>query len=473
VLDIVIRNATIVTPASVMEGDIGIEGERIAAVAARGVLQSDGARVIDATGQIAVPGGIDPHVHTSWTVPTAAAEEILCADATQVSRAAAYGGTTTLVDFAIWQPGQSLPDAIATKDLDWGGKSYVDYSYHCTFKGEIPFEVIDQIGDVIAAGYPSFKVWMTNATPSRPPQKTDLGYIWAILEQTGRHGGMLAVHAEDDDIVMFSYKRLQHEGRWGYENVHLAHNQLSEAISFRRVINLAERVDAALYLMHVSAEEGVSAIGEARAKGLPIYGETLQHYVSFTSDAYQKPQGAMYHTYPSLKSETDRQALWAGLQTGTLSTIATDEMCTTLAVKLRGKTIDDVTGGHAGVEVRMGIMYTEAVVKRHLSLERFVELTSANAAKILGMYPRKGAIAVGSDADVVLIDPSIRRKLAASELHETDYSIWDQWEVRGWPIMTILRGKVILENGQLLGEPTDGQSVPRKNSPSILARPGC
>jgi dihydropyrimidinase len=139
----------------------------------------------------------------------------------------------------------------------------------------------------------------------------------------------------------------------------------------------------------------------------------------------------------------------------------------------RGKTIDDVTGGHAGVEVRMGIMYTEAVAKRGLSLERFLELTSANAAKILGMYPRKGAIAPGSDADIAIIDPRIRRRLRASELHETDYSPFDGWDIHGWPVMTILRGKVIMDHGRLVGQPTDGQTVPRRISPSVLARPMC
>jgi dihydropyrimidinase len=469
-LDLVISGARVVSPAGVIECDVGVTGGKIVAVAAHDTLAEDQAQTIDATGKIVVPGGIDPHVHTSWTVPTAAAEGIVCADATQVSRAAAHGGTTMLVDFATWQPGQQLADAFEVKQEDWN-KSYVDYAYHCILKGEVPFEIIDQIGEAISGGFPSIKVFMTNATPSRPPQKTDLGYIWAILEQTSRHGGILAVHAEDDDLVMFSYKRLEREGRWGFENVHLAHSQLSEAISFRRIIGLAERVGGALYLMHVSAAEGVSAIAEARAKKLPIYGETLQHYTCFTAEDYKRPRGAIYHTYPSLKSEEDRQALWAGLQNGTLSTVATDEMCTTLAVKLRGKTIDDVTGGHAGVEVRMGIVYTEAVAKRGYSLERFVDLTSANAARILGMYPQKGAIAPGSDADMVLIDPSIRRRLAADELHETDYSAWDGWEVQGWPVTTILRGKVIVEDGRLLGRPGDGQLVRRKISTSVLERP--
>jgi dihydropyrimidinase len=322
--------------------------------------------------------------------------------------------------------------------------------------------VIEQIPEVVTAGYPSFKVFMTNTTPSRPPQKIGLGDIWAILEQLLRHDGILAVHAEDDDIVMFSYRRLAHENKWSFENVHLAHNSLSEAVSFRRLINLLERVGGRAYFMHVSAEEGVRAVREAQSKGLAVYAETLQHYLSFTSEDYRRPNGAMFHTYPSLKSAEDQGALWDGIRQGTIQTVATDEMCTSLEVKLRGHTVDDVTGGHAGVEVRMGVIYTESVVKRDMSFEHFARITSTNAAKIFGMYPRKGAIAVGSDADIVVFDPNVSRRLTASELHETDYTPWEGWEVHGWPVTTILRGKIMVRDGKLLGKRGDGQWIARK-----------
>lgn len=470
-LDLIIHGGTVVTPSGAGEWDVGVADGKIALVALPGMLPQDTASRLDATGRIVVPGGVDPHVHTSWTIPTAAAEGLSCGDATQVSRAAVWGGTTTLVDFATWEQGSTLQAALETKEGQWKGESFTDYAYHCIVKGDIPFDVLDEIPDIISAGYPSIKVYMTNATPSRPPQMTDLGHIWAILERTARHGGLLAVHAEDDDIVMFSYKQLKHQGRWGFENVHLAHNKLSEAISFRRVIDLAERTGGAIYLMHVSAADGVEAIAEARSKLLPVYGETLEHYLCFTADDYARPQGAQYHTYPSLKYEEDQAALWHGLRTGSLSTIATDECCTTLAVKLRGDTVDDVTGGHAGAEVRMGVVYSEAVVKRGYSLTDFVNITSAHAARILGMYPRKGAIAPGSDADFALIDPEQRRTIRAADLHETDYSPWEGWEVTGWPVATVLRGKVVLDDGRLHGSPRDGARVPRKIDSSVLS--GC
>jgi dihydropyrimidinase len=464
-LDLLVRNGLTVTPGGAGNLDIGVSNGRIAVLLEQGAEAPEAAEVIDADGKVVVPGGIDPHVHTSWLIPTAAKEGLMCFPPEQVSLAAIHGGTTTIIDFATWLPGDTLQDSLERKERDWSKKSFTDYAYHCILRGEIPFEVIEQIPETVAAGYPSFKVFMTNTTPSRPPQKIGLGDIWAVLEQLARHDGILAVHAEDDDIVMFSYRRLAHENKWSYENVHLAHNSLSEAVSFRRLINLLERVGGRAYFMHVSAEEGVRAVREAQAAGLAVYAETLQHYLSFTSDDYKRPGGQMFHTYPSLKSSDDVAALWEGVREGTIQTVATDEMCTSLEVKLRGHTIDDVTGGHAGVEVRMGVMYTEAVMKRGMSVQRFADITSTNAAKIFGMYPRKGAIAVGSDADLVILDPTVTRRLTASELHETDYTPWEGWQVHAWPTTTILRGTVMVRDGELVGAQGEGTWIARKLGP--------
>jgi dihydropyrimidinase len=464
-LDLLVRNGLTVTPGGADHLDIGVSNGRIVLLLDQGGEAPEAAEEIDATGKIVVPGGIDPHVHTSWLIPTAAKEGLMCFPPEQVSLAAIHGGTTTIIDFATWLPGDTLQDSLERKERDWSKKSFTDYAYHCILKGEIPFEVIEQIPEAVSAGHPSIKVFMTNTTPSRPPQKIGLGDIWAVLEKLARHDGILAVHAEDDDIVMFQYRRLAHQDKWSFENVHLAHNSLSEAVSFRRLINLLERVGGRAYFMHVSAEEGVRAVREARAAGLAVYAETLQHYLSFTSDDYKRPGGAMFHTYPSLKSADDVAALWEGVRQGTIQTVATDEMCTSLEVKLRGHTIDDVTGGHAGVEVRMGVMYTEAVVKRGLSPQHFANITSTNAAKIFGLYPRKGAIAVGSDADIAIVDPTISRRLTASELHETDYTPWEGWEVHGWPTTTILRGTVMVRDGELVGTQGNGTWIARKLGP--------
>ena len=475
-LDLVIKGGQVVTPWGVGEWEVAIKGEQVVAVAQPGTLTQDVSRAIDATGKIVVPGGVEPHTHCYWLIPTAAEEGLYTGGPTEVSRACLFGGTTTLVDFAYWEPGEDLFQTLEAREKLFKGNSYADYSYHCALfstKGDLPFEVIEQIKDVISAGYPSFKIWTTNTTPTRPRQMTDIGHLSEIMSHVATNNGIMAIHAEDEDIVMFMYKKLKHEGRIQRRNMHLAHNNMSEDISFRRVIRLAEWMGCAIYMMHVSAKEGVAAISEARSKGLPVYGETLHHYASFTHEDYERPEGAIYHTYPSLKFDDDRKALWDGLVRGDLSTVATDELFTTKDIKMRGETIDDTTGGSEGVEPRMGIAYTEGVVKRGMPLERFAEITSTNAAKILGLYPRKGAIAPGSDADIALIDPEFRKRLEISDLHGSDYSPWEGWDVQGWPVMTILRGKVVVEDGKLLGSPGDGQLLPRKMDPRVLARPAC
>ena len=239
----------------------------------------------------------------------------------------------------------------------------------------------------------------------------DFGDIWETFKVLAKEGGLGVIHAEDNDIVMHMYAKLIREGRAGFENMAEVHNALSEDLSFRRVIRLAESVPGtALYMMHVSAATGVAAIREARAKGLPIYGESLHQYMLHTAEDYKLPNGQIYHTYPSLKSAEDQKALWEGTLNGAINCVATDELCCTLREKTMGRRIDDTTGGNSGVEPRLGVMYTEMVVRRGYSLPRYVDLVSTNAAKIMGLYPRKGAIAVGSDADIAILDPSPARQ---------------------------------------------------------------
>src|SRR5262249_41218835 len=299
-----------------------------------------------------------------------------------------------------------------------------------------------------------------------------LGHLGAIMETAAKHGGILAVHAEDDDLVMYMYERVEREGRTDIRHMPLVHSAMSEDISFRRVLRLARYVEgAAVYFVHVSAGAGVEAIAEARGEGGAIYGETLHHYATFTAEAYLSPDGVVFHTYPSLKHEEDRQRLWAGLQNGTLSTVATDELCTPRAIKVRSRHVADATGGHVGVETRLPIIYTEGVTKPGMSLERFVAVTSTNAARVLGLYPKKGAIAVGSDADIVVFDPAARRTLRSADLHGSDYSAWDGWDVHGWPAAVILRGKVVVEDGKLSGQAGDGRRVPARLSAAIQDGP--
>ncbi len=472
-LDLVIRGGTVVTPHGAGAYDVGIAEGKIAAVAAAGALGgNDIGRIVDATGRIVMPGGIDPHVHCAWHLPLPDGTAGLTAGPEQVSRAALWGGTTTLIDFAVWSPGLTLQQAIAKRDEAWAGRCHCDYAYHVMLQGEIPASIVGELPEMVQAGYPSVKIFTTDITPSRRGRMVRFGDIWEVFKALSGAGGLGVIHAEDNDIVMHMYGKLIAEGRTGFEHMAEVHNTLSEDLSFRRIIRLAENVPGmALYMMHVSAASGVAAIAESRARGFPIYGETLHQYMLYTSEDYRRPNGQIYHTYPSLKSKADQQALWDGTLSGAINCVATDEICCSLAVKVMGKRIDDTTGGNAGVEPRLGVMYTETVGKRGYSLERFVDLVSTNAAKIMGLYPRKGAIAPGSDADITILDPSETRTVRAAELHETDYSPWEGREVQAWPVMTILRGKVVVEDGRFHGDLADGQYLPRAVPDAIRSGP--
>ena len=376
------------------------------------------------------------------------------------------------VEFRDGESTETIEEAVAIRKQDWTGKCYADYGYHILLAGEIPPDLLPQIGEAIQDGYPSIKIFTTDITPSRKGRKITHGHIWEIFKVLAREGGIGAIHAEDDEIVMHMYDVLEREGRTGFENMAEVHNAMSEDLSFRRIIRLAEHVEGtALYMMHVSAATGVAAIEAARARGTPIYGETLHQYLMFTHEHYRRPNGQIYHTYPSLKESSDQDALWRGQLTGSIGAIATDEICCTLSTKTQGRRIDDTTGGNAGVEPRIAIMYTEMVEKRGYSLEKFVDLTSTNAARIMGLYPRKGAIAAGADADITVLDPAQKRIVRQEDLHETDYSPWEGREVAAWPTLTILRGKIMVEDGEFYGDESDGLYLKRAIPADIIGGP--
>jgi dihydropyrimidinase len=472
--DLIIRGDNVVTPQGTGAWDLCVKDETIAAVAAPSAVADDQAgRVIDARGKVVIPGGIDPHIHSSWHIPAFAGGEAKLSDGPDVvSRAAIHGGTTTLLDFAVVQPGQTVEEAINIRRQDWRGKCYADYGYHVMLQGAIAPELLPQIGEAIQDGFPSIKIFTTDITPSRKGRKLNHGHIWEVFKVLKREGGIGAIHAEDDEIVMHMYDVLEREGRMGFENMAEVHNSMSEDLSFRRIIRLAEHVDGTpLYMMHVSAATGVAAIEAARGRGFPIYGETLHQYLMFSHAHYREPNGQIYHTYPSLKEVADQQALWEGQLRGSISSIATDEICCTLSTKTQGHRIDDTTGGNAGCEPRVSVMYTEMVVKRGYSLAKFADLVSTNAARIMGLYPRKGALAPGSDADIVVLDPAERRTITAARLHEADYSPWEGYEAAVWPTLTVLRGKVMMQAGDFHGDLADGQLLKRKVAADVLSRP--
>ena len=470
--DLILRNGTVVTPHGTSRQDVAISGEAISAITSPDAIDNTQTkRSIDVNGKIVMPGGIDPHVHCKWIMPMPDGTFGFTEGPEIVSRAALYGGTTTLIDFAARIEDIPFSEVIEKRDHDWVGNCYCDYSYHLMLLGDVEPPVLSELEGLIGDGYPTIKIFTTNITPSRSGRMVHFGDIWEVFKVITRAGGLGVIHAEDNDLVMHMYEKLIREGRVSFHNLAEVHSALSEDLSFRRVIRLAEAEKTPLYMMHVSAGTGVRAIREARAKGQAIYGETLHQYMLFTSEDYKRPNGQIYHTYPSLKSPEDQAELWAGTLDGSINAVATDELCCTLQLKTVGNRIDDTTGGNAGVEPRLGVMYQEMVTERGYSLEQFVDLCSSNAAKIMGLYPRKGAIAAGSDADIAVLDPTIKRKVRLEDLHESDYSPWEGHEITAWPVMTILRGKIMVENGVFMGDPKDGKYLKRAIPKAITMGP--
>ena len=473
-LDLLIKGATVVTPMGAGSWDVGVQGEKIAAVALAGTLPQ-ASRTIDATGKIVVPGGIEAHAHAGIRHISKRMNNLLTAGPAELSLFALWGGTTTIVDFArMYEPKTDMVKAMYEENLnEYAGNSYIDYSAHCIYYGaSATIECMDQIKDLIAAGFPSMKIFMMGGNrPGMPLTRIDAPRMLEIMKQTAKHGGIVAVHAEDQEVLDWNYAKAEREEKTHWSHFPEVRDNFSEDLSINRAIKAAEHAGSAMYVVHMSAREGVDAIAQARSRGLPVYGETILLYASFNSEDYKKPDGMIYHTYPSTKAEVDRRRLWDGLLHKDMSILATDAIGTTYADKTKGKTISNVQGGNNGIEVRMGVAYSEGVVNQGMTLERYVAVTSSNPARILGLYPRKGAIAPGSDADLVIIDPSIRRVLKAKDLHSYDYTPWEGRDVQGWPTVVTLRGKVMIEGGKLLGQPSDGRLIFRKIDSSVLSRP--
>src|SRR5438132_11306738 len=385
--DLIVSGGTAMMPGGVESADIGVASGKIAAIGAPGSLQSVAAsRIVDAGHQIVMPGGIDPHIHCSSPIPFPGRnEDLLSAPPEQVSRAALYGGTTTLLDFVQCPSDQPPQQSIELRQMEWAGACYCDYGFHLLPHGKLSQGVLGALPEAIEAGHASVKMFTTDIRPNRQGRMVQFGDIWEVLKILASAGGVAAIHAEDNDIVMHMYEKLIREDRVGFENMAEVHNTLSEDLSFNRVIRLAENVEgASLYMVHVSAATGVAAIARSRAQGFPIYGETLHQYLLYNAEDYKRPGGQMYHTYPSLKFAKDQEALWAATAHGAIQAIATDEVCCPLQVKLQGRRIDDTTGGNSGVEPRLSLMYTHMVEKRGYSLADFVALPSRNAARLMG-----------------------------------------------------------------------------------------
>ncbi len=478
--DLLITGGTVVTPSEAAVLDIGVQDGRIAAIAAPGTLTDDATQTLDASGRIVTPGGIEPHAHAAANVRPGAHELVAGvpnAGPLEHSLGAIWGGTTTVVDFAPAPEGE-LVGGVHDFLSVWNGNTYADYSAHIIYSSRNSADSIARVGELIANDFPSVKIFTTNIRPPSDPPLTltpigriDNGRLADLTAQLARNDGVLAVHAEDDELVMYNYLMARQRDNWDWYNAHLIHSKEVEDLAFRDVIRIAEQNGAGMYFVHVTGNDGVNAVAAARSRGLPVYGEVLTLALSFNCWQYREPDGMKYHTYPSLKYPEDGHDLWSGLLGNNLTFTATDSSFTTYVDKTAGRNVQDMRGGNIGIEIRMGVNYSEAVVKRGMPLTQYANITSTNAARLLGMYPRKGVIAPGSDADFAIIDPAFKKRLTMDDLHLRDYSPWEGWEVSGWPTTVTLRGKVMVDDGQLLGDPNDGQLVRRRIDPAVLQRP--
>ena len=479
--DLLITGGTVVMPTEAASVDVGVQDGRIVAIGAPGTLVDEAVQTIDATGRIVTPGGIEPHIHAAANVQPGVHQQVQGvpnAGPIEHSLGAIWGGTTTVVDFAPAPNEGELVGGILDFLSVWEGNTYADYSAHVIYRTSNTADSIARVGELINNDFPSVKIFTTNIRPpSDPPLsltptgRIDNGRLTDLTAQLARHDGVLAVHAEDDEIVMYNYLMAQQRGMWDWYNAHLIHSKEVEDVAFRDVIRIAEQNGAGMYFVHVTGSDGVNAVAAARSRGQAVYGEVLTLALSFNAFQYREPDGMKYHTYPSLKYPEDGTDLWTGLLGNNLTFTATDSSFTTYLDKTAGLNVQDMRGGNIGIEIRMGVNYTEAVVRRGMPLTQFANITATNAARLLGMYPQKGVIAPGSDADFAIIDPTIHKRLTMDDLHLRDYSPWEGWEIFGWPTTVILRGKVMVDNGQLLGTPDDGQRVRRRIDPAVLQRP--
>jgi dihydropyrimidinase len=463
VVELAVVDGTVVTQEGAREVDVGVAGERIVALAEPGSLAEGAGRVVDARGMLVLPGGVDPHVHYDLEALGARSESA------DTSIAAVFGGTTTVIDFAFAVPPQGALAAVAERRALFEGRMAPDWGLHVILAGEVPFETIEEIPELVRGGIPTVKTMTTYGW------MCDDGHRFGVMCAVAEAGGLSVIHAEDDDIARWLTKKHVREGKTHGAYIAQTRPSLVEEAAIRRALLLAERSGSALYVLHVAAGAGAEAIGEARARGLPAYGETLTPYLSFTADALQEPErGLLFNNYPVIKQQADQDVLWEAVADDRLQAVSSDHFLITAADRMTkmGVTIEDLQCGQAGVEMRIPVLYSLGVASGRLTLERFVELVATNPAKLMGLYPRKGVLAVGSDADILVFDPERRWTVSLDGLHmASDYNCWEGWELRGKPRTVILRGTVLVEDERLAGPRDSGRFLPRAIARQVLERP--
>ena len=452
----VITGGKVALPTGVQRTDLVIENERIVGIGkAKQFVKTD--HRIDARGMIVLPGLIDVHVHfLEPFMGTVSLQDFFTG-----TRAAAFGGVTTVIDFAHQEKAQSLAKTIELRREKADGHVVIDYGLHVGITDPTR-ETIEEIHSVIKAGVPSFKIYTTYRDEGLLIRD---GALLAILEETARNrSGLVIVHAENNDIVEYRQRDFLSRGKTSAPYHALSKPNIVEEEAVQRVALLARSVGAPFYIVHLSTREATEIIARNRREGFPAFAETCTHYLCLTDEVYEQPDGIQYIIAPPLRKRRDVSALWAGLANGTISVVSTDCISFSNEAKLMGKdSFDRVPNGMAGVEMRLPVLFSDGVRKGRISLERLVEITSTNPARLFGLFPKKGVIQIGSDADLVILDPNKEVTLSKSSLHMiADFCSLEGKKVKGYPIMTLSRGKVIIENDRFLGHKGDGRFPHRK-----------
>jgi dihydropyrimidinase len=465
--DLVLRKAMIATAADTFSADIGITDGRISALGAN---LGAGRREIDVAGRIITPGGIDSHCHIEQK---SGAGVMTADDFFTGTRSAACGGTTTIIPFAAQHRGMSMRQVVKDYHACAEPKACVDYAFHLILTDPTEQVLGQELPALIRDGYTSFKIYMTYDA-----LKLDDRQILDVLSLARREGAFVMVHAENHEVISWLSERLISTGHTQPKFHAMAHVKTAEREATHRAISLAELVDVPILIVHVSSGEAIEQIRWAQGRGLKIYGETCPQYLFLTEDDLDRPgfEGAKYMCSPPPRDKANQEAVWRGLCNGAFQVFSSDHAPYRYNDP-EGKMkhghhahFKKVANGVPGLEVRLPLLFSEGVGTGRLSLNEFVALTATNAAKLYGLYPRKGTIAVGSDADLVVWDADREVTISQSLLHDAmDYTPYEGKKVKGWPAITFLRGQAVWENDAFKGAAGKGQFLKCDISPA--ARP--
>jgi dihydropyrimidinase len=469
-MDILIKRGRIVTAVDDYVADILIKEGQIEAIARE--ISAEAAETHDASGLIVIPGGVDVHTHMEF--PLGAAET--CDTFETGTRSAAFGGTTTIIDFALQKQGESPKQALDRRLAVAEPKACVDYGFHIILTDVTP-DTLAELPDVInQEGVSSFKMFM--AYPG--VLMVSDADIFRSMRRVGDHGGMVTVHAENGEVIQVLIEEALAQGNTSPKYHALTRPRIMEAEASHRAIRLAELAEVPVYLVHLSAKEALDAVVEARDRGIPAFAETCPHYLFLTIEEYDRPgfEAAKYVMTPPLRAHDCQHALWRGLRFDDLQIVSTDHcpFCFNenpygihRSKQLGRDNFEQIPNGAPGVELRIPLLFDGGVSAGRISLNRFVQLTATAPAKMFGLFPHKGTIAVGSDADIVLFDPNKPHVLSASTHHSNvDYSLYEGRSVTGKVEKVFLRGELIVDGDRWLGQPGNGRFQKRSASGRIL-----